>query len=45
MFSGLHEIDWSSMRHAYGPADEVPALLLALRSEDAKERAEALGEF
>jgi len=45
MFNGLHDIDWSSMRHAYGSADEVPTLLLALRSEEADERAQALGEF
>lgn len=45
MFSGLHDIDWSSMEHAYGSADEVPALLPALRSSDAEERRKALGRF
>ncbi|TDB95578.1 HEAT repeat domain-containing protein [Actinomadura sp. 7K534] len=45
MFSGLHDIDWSSMEHAYGSADEVPALLRALRSSDAEERRKALGRF
>lgn len=45
MFNGLHNIDWSSMEHAYGPADEVPSLLMAMRSPDADERDKALGEF
>jgi hypothetical protein len=27
MFDGFHDIDWASMEHAYGSADEVPALL------------------
>ncbi|QKW32858.1 HEAT repeat domain-containing protein [Actinomadura sp. NAK00032] len=45
MFSGLHDIDWSSMEHAYGSAEEVPGLLLALRSPDAEEREKALSRF
>lgn len=45
MFSGLHDIGWSSMDHAYGSAEEVPGLLLALRSSDAEERREALSRF
>ncbi|MEU4828912.1 hypothetical protein AB0H37_44355 [Actinomadura sp. NPDC023710] len=45
MFSGLHDIDWSSMEHAYGSAAEVPDLLLAMRSSDAEERRKALGRF
>jgi hypothetical protein len=45
MFTGLHDVDWSSMQHAYGSADEVPALLLALRSSDVEERSKALGRF
>jgi hypothetical protein len=45
VFNGLHDVDWSSMHHAYGPADEVPALLLALRSADAAERDRALSRF
>ncbi|QKG23872.1 HEAT repeat domain-containing protein [Actinomadura verrucosospora] len=45
MFSGLYDIDWSSMEHAYGSAEEVPALLLAMRSSDAEERRKALGRF
>jgi hypothetical protein len=42
MWDGLDAVGLSSMRHAYGPADEVPALLLALRSPDAGERGKAL---
>ncbi|HEX6683432.1 MAG TPA: hypothetical protein VF062_11580 [Candidatus Limnocylindrales bacterium] len=45
MFNGLYDIDWSSMQHAYGSAEEVPVLLLAMRSADAEERREALSEF
>jgi hypothetical protein len=45
VFNGLHDVDWSSMHHAYGPAHEVPALLLALRSADAAERDKALSRF
>lgn len=33
------------MEHAYGSAEEVPTLLLALRSSDAEERRKALGRF
>ena len=45
MGTGLDEVDWSSMQHAYGSAEEVPALLLALRSPDAEERSKALSRF
>ncbi|WP_327188225.1 HEAT repeat domain-containing protein [Streptomyces sp. NBC_01334] len=45
MFDGLHDIDWASMEHAYGPAEEVPALLWALRSPDTEERHKALNRF
>ncbi|MFK0287996.1 hypothetical protein ACIQVL_47075 [Streptomyces sp. NPDC090499] len=45
MFDGLHDIDWASMEHAYGSAEEVPALLRALRSSDAGERSTALDRF
>lgn len=45
MLSGLHDVDWASMHHAYGSADEVPALLEALRSPDAAARREALSDF
>ncbi|MET8030602.1 HEAT repeat domain-containing protein [Streptomyces avermitilis] len=42
MFDGLHDIDWASMEHAYGSAEEVPALLWALRSPEDEERRKAL---
>lgn len=45
MFEGLHDIDWASMEHAYGSAEEVPALLTALRSPEAEERRKALDRF
>ncbi|MFD1323267.1 hypothetical protein [Micromonospora sonneratiae] len=45
MFSGIRDVDWASMHHAYGSAEEVPALLEALRSPDAKERGLALSDF
>ncbi|MFH9826667.1 HEAT repeat domain-containing protein [Streptomyces bobili] len=45
MFDGLHDIDWASMEHAYGSAEEVPALLWALRSPDTGERRKALDRF
>ncbi|MFG1812078.1 HEAT repeat domain-containing protein [Streptomyces sp. NPDC049040] len=45
MFDGLHDIDWASMEHAYGSAEEVPALLWALCSADAGERGKALDRF
>ncbi|MEU8976443.1 HEAT repeat domain-containing protein [Streptomyces monashensis] len=45
MFDGLDDIDWASMEHAYGSAEEVPALLWALRSPKAEERRKALDRF
>ncbi|WP_327723085.1 HEAT repeat domain-containing protein [Streptomyces europaeiscabiei] len=45
MFEGLDDIDWASMEHAYGTAEEIPALLWALRSPDTEERRTALDRF
>lgn len=45
MLRGLHEVDWASMHHAYGSAEEVPALLEALRSPNAEVRGQALSDF
>ncbi|WP_042431816.1 HEAT repeat domain-containing protein [Streptacidiphilus anmyonensis] len=45
MLNGLHEIDWSSLHHAYGSAEEVPALLAALGSPDPEERDKALSRY
>ncbi|MEV8592286.1 HEAT repeat domain-containing protein [Streptomyces sp. NPDC052012] len=42
MFTGIDEVDWASMRHAYGSAEDVPALLEGLASADAAERETAL---
>ncbi|WP_406092548.1 HEAT repeat domain-containing protein [Streptomyces sp. NBC_01013] len=42
MFAGIDEVDWASMEHAYGPADDVPALLRGLASADPSEREAAL---
>ncbi|MEU9361435.1 PBS lyase [Streptomyces sp. NPDC048301] len=42
MFRGIDEVDWASMEHAYGPADDVPALLHGLASADPREREIAL---
>lgn len=42
MFTGIDEVDWASLGHAYGPADDVPALLHGLASDDPAERERAL---
>lgn len=42
MFAGIDEVDWASMEHAYGPADDVPALLRGLASPDPAARESAL---
>ncbi|MFE9774435.1 HEAT repeat domain-containing protein [Streptomyces sp. NPDC005931] len=42
MFTGIDEVDWASMRHAYGSAEDVPRLLAGLASADAVERETAL---
>ncbi len=45
MFSGLDAINWAALDHAYGPAGEVPALLVLLRSPDPERRRQALSDF
>ncbi len=42
VFSGLDEIDWAGMKHAYGPATDVPDLLRGLVSPDPVVRERAL---
>ncbi|MGJ5749741.1 hypothetical protein FB563_6016 [Streptomyces puniciscabiei] len=42
MFTGIDEVDWASLRHAHGSAQDVPGWLRALASADAAERATAL---
>ncbi|MEU1529794.1 hypothetical protein [Streptomyces fagopyri] len=39
----LLKTDWGSLRHAYGPAEDMPASLCALMDEDPEVRAEAVG--
>jgi hypothetical protein len=38
MLEGLEEIDWAALRHAYGPATDVPQWLRPLRSPDPEVR-------
>ncbi|MFF8835524.1 PBS lyase [Streptomyces sp. NPDC015130] len=42
MFTGIDDVDWASMDHAYGDAADVPELLRGLASADAAEREAAL---
>ncbi|MGW6567973.1 HEAT repeat domain-containing protein [Streptomyces sp. NPDC054975] len=42
MLTGIEEVDWASLGHAYGPADDVPGLLRGLASSDPAERELAL---
>ena len=42
MFTGIDEVDWASLRHAYGSAEDVPGLLRGLASPDPAERELAL---
>ena len=41
-FTGIDDIDWASMVHAYGDASDVPQLLRGLASADPEERDIAL---
>ncbi|OUC96370.1 hypothetical protein CA983_31985, partial [Streptomyces swartbergensis] len=42
MFRGIDEVDWASLRHAYGSAEDVPGLLRGLASADPAEQETAL---
>ncbi|MEU6772539.1 HEAT repeat domain-containing protein [Streptomyces sp. NPDC046759] len=42
MFTGIDEVDWASLQHAYGSAEDVPGWLRALASADTVERSTAL---
>ncbi|MFF7893172.1 HEAT repeat domain-containing protein [Streptomyces sp. NPDC007907] len=42
MFRGIDEVDWASLRHAQGSAEDVPGLLRKLASADPAERQTAL---
>jgi hypothetical protein len=43
--SGLDEIDWAALEHAYGPAEDIPHILRALATGSAEEAEEALYEL
>lgn len=43
VFEGFDKVPWSSMGHAYGPADDVLTEVPLLASDDAEERENALG--
>lgn len=45
MFEGLDDIDWASMNHAYGSAEDVPGLLRDLASENDDDRDYAMYEL
>ncbi|MFF4322538.1 hypothetical protein [Streptomyces sp. NPDC001568] len=45
MLDGIDDIDWAELEHAYGQADDVPALLRAAGSTDARVREEATDEL
>ncbi|MET8944469.1 HEAT repeat domain-containing protein [Streptomyces sp. NPDC004542] len=42
MFTGIDDVEWASLRHAYGSAEDVPGLLRGLASADRTEREGAL---
>jgi hypothetical protein len=42
VFTGIDEVDWAALRHAYGSAADVPGLLRGLASADPAERETAL---
>jgi hypothetical protein len=45
MLERLDTIDWATFSHAYGSAEDVPALIRALRSPDPETRDCALSEL
>ncbi|MFB6952316.1 HEAT repeat domain-containing protein, partial [Streptomyces niveus] len=45
MLEGIDDIDWPALTHAYGPADDISALLRAAGSPDAALRDPALDEL
>jgi HEAT repeat protein len=40
--SDLDNVDWSSLQHAYGSAEDVPALIRSLVSSDPEVRKQAI---
>jgi hypothetical protein len=45
VLSGLTDIPWASLRHAYGPADDVPGILRAIVDGDEETAKEAASEL
>lgn len=45
MLEGLDRVDWSGLRHAYGSAEDIPALIRALISPSPDERRAAITEL
>ncbi len=45
LLAGIDDIDWHSLRHAYGPADDLPHLMRLLLSHDKDVRDEAWQEL
>ncbi|MEU3643193.1 hypothetical protein AB0E59_07410 [Lentzea sp. NPDC034063] len=45
MLDGLDDVDWAKLKHAYGPADDVPGQLRDLVSPDESVRTAALDEL
>ncbi|MFG2946342.1 HEAT repeat domain-containing protein [Streptomyces adustus] len=45
MINDLESIDWASLGHAYGPAEDVPGWLRSMISPDPDVREEAFGSF
>jgi HEAT repeat protein len=43
--TGLDDVDWARLTHAYGSAEDVPATLRALGSDDSEAASEALSEL
>ncbi|MDA2805204.1 HEAT repeat domain-containing protein [Nocardiopsis suaedae] len=44
-FPGLDDVDWASMGHAYGSAEDVPDMLRRMVGDDPGERGKAFSEF
>src|SRR5262245_23869170 len=45
MLEGLERVDWARLRHAYGPAMDVPGLLRALTVVDRDTREQAVQDL
>jgi len=45
LLAGIDDIHWHDLRHAYGPADDVPNLLRLLLSDDESVRDDAWQEL